>query len=234
MEQGKDRLMSTAEAADRLGVSPRTIARWIKAGELRGVRLGRRLFRVPESEVLRIIAETYEREDEELDPRDILDGVEHTLYVDRGKKIISPEEYEKYGQGAGDWLELAAALRDRGGKEEINLAEFLEQADRDMGGAADRERIEILAETNPDAAMGEERKLRAKKKKPSSFGEEPQEEKPSGEPAPEPLEERIVEEPKEPEAAPEPPKKRGRKKRTDKPRAELIEEYLKGTEEAKE
>lgn len=63
MEQGKDRLMSTAEAADRLGVSPRTIARWIKAGELRGVRLGRRLFRVPESEVLRIIAETYERED---------------------------------------------------------------------------------------------------------------------------------------------------------------------------
>ena len=210
MEQGKDRLMSTAEAADRLGVSPRTIARWIKAGELRGVRLGRRLFRVPESEVLRIIAETYEREDEELDPRDILDGVEHTLYIERGKKIISPEEYEKY------------------------LAEFLEQADRDMGGAADRERIEILAETNPDAAMGEERKLRAKKKKPSSFGEEPLEEKPSEEPAPEPLEERIVEEPKEPEAAPEPPKKRGRKKRTDKPRAELIEEYLKGTEEAKE
>ncbi len=80
-----------------------------------------------------------------------------------------------------------------------------------MGGAADRERIEILAETNPDAAMGEERKLRAKKKKPSSFGEEPSE-----------------------EPAPEPPKKRGRKKRTDKPRAELIEEYLKGTEEAKE
>lgn len=63
MEQGKDRLMSTAEAADRLGVSPRTIARWIKAGELRGVRLGRRLFRVPESEVLQIIAETYEREE---------------------------------------------------------------------------------------------------------------------------------------------------------------------------
>lgn len=93
MEQGKDRLMSTAEAADRLGVSPRTIARWIKAGELRGVRLGRRLFRVPESEVLRIIAETYEREDEELDPRDILDGVEHTLYIERGKKIISPEDF---------------------------------------------------------------------------------------------------------------------------------------------
>lgn len=86
MEQGKDRLMSTAEAADRLGVSPRTIARWIKAGELRGVRLGRRLFRVPESEVLRIIAETYEREDEELDPRDILDGVEHTLYIERGRR----------------------------------------------------------------------------------------------------------------------------------------------------
>ena len=57
-----------------------------------------------------------------------------------------------------------------------------------MGGAADRERIEILAETNPDAAMGEERKLRAEKKKPSSFGEEPQEEKPSGEPGQEPLE----------------------------------------------
>lgn len=140
MEQGKDRLMSTAEAADRLGVSPRTIARWIKAGELRGVRLGRRLFRVPESEVLRIIAETYERED-------------------------TPMEQEA-----------------------------------------------------PEGA--------------SSFGEEPLEEKPSEEPAPEPLEERIVEEPKEPEAAPEPPKKRGRKKRTDKPRAELIEEYLKGTEEA--
>ena len=146
MEQGKDRLMSTAEAADRLGVSPRTIARWIKAGELRGVRLGRRLFRVPESEVLRIIAETYEREDEELDPRDILDGVEHTLYVERGKKIISPEE------------------------------------------------------------------------------------KPSEEPAPEPLEEIVIEEP-ETEAAPEPPKKRGRKKRTDKPRAELIEEFLTETEE---
>lgn len=62
MEQGKDRLMSTAEAADRLGVSPRTIARWIKSGELRGVRLGKRIFRVPLGEVLRIIAETYERE----------------------------------------------------------------------------------------------------------------------------------------------------------------------------
>ena len=87
-----------------------------------------------------------------------------------GGKIIS-RRYEKY-RGL---RRLELRRRDRGGKEEINLAEFLEQADRDMGGAADRERIEILAETNPDAAMGEERKLRAEKKKPSSFGEEPQE-----------------------------------------------------------
>ncbi len=90
MEQGKDRLMSTAEAADRLRVSPRTIARWIKAGELRGVRLGRRLFRVPESEVLRIIAETYEREEELL----LLRGELATLHHERLFHFEGKEDHE--------------------------------------------------------------------------------------------------------------------------------------------
>lgn len=101
MEQGKDRLMSTAEAADRLRVSPRTIARWIKAGELRGVRLGRRLFRVPESEVLRIIAETYEREEEllllrgELAAREaLLEDALKTLHHERLFHFEGKEDHE--------------------------------------------------------------------------------------------------------------------------------------------
>lgn len=39
-------LISTQQAADRLGVSPYTVKRWIRTGKLRGIRLGATLLRI--------------------------------------------------------------------------------------------------------------------------------------------------------------------------------------------
>ena len=49
-----DRLLVIAEAADRLGLSPLTIYKWISARRIGCVRLGRAV-RIPESEIARLI-----------------------------------------------------------------------------------------------------------------------------------------------------------------------------------
>jgi excisionase family DNA binding protein len=48
---GQRRLISTEEAAERLGVSKKTIVRWIKAGRLVGFRVGPRYIRVDANEL---------------------------------------------------------------------------------------------------------------------------------------------------------------------------------------
>jgi excisionase family DNA binding protein len=50
-----DRLTSISEASERLGVSTFTTRRLIKAGELRAVRVSKRVM-IPESELERVIA----------------------------------------------------------------------------------------------------------------------------------------------------------------------------------
>jgi excisionase family DNA binding protein len=56
MAMFNDKLLSIAETSERLGVSSFTTRRLIKARQLRGVRIAKRLL-VPESEVMRVIAE---------------------------------------------------------------------------------------------------------------------------------------------------------------------------------
>lgn len=46
-----DKLLSTGEAADRLGVSTRTLFRWIDAGKVKPVRMSARLFKIKASDV---------------------------------------------------------------------------------------------------------------------------------------------------------------------------------------
>lgn len=47
-------LLSIAKTAHRLTVSPRSVWRWIAAGEIKAVRLGRAV-RIPASEIERIV-----------------------------------------------------------------------------------------------------------------------------------------------------------------------------------
>lgn len=49
-----DRLRSIQEAADRLGISPWTVRRLADRGELRSVRMGRRVL-ISEREIVRVI-----------------------------------------------------------------------------------------------------------------------------------------------------------------------------------
>lgn len=50
----KEKMLPTNEVAERLGVQMRTVQLWLRQGRLAGVKLGPRLWRVKESEVLRI------------------------------------------------------------------------------------------------------------------------------------------------------------------------------------
>lgn len=54
-----DQPLKVSEVAERLRLNPETIRRWLGSGKLRGYRLGKTSagWRIPESEVQRIIAE---------------------------------------------------------------------------------------------------------------------------------------------------------------------------------
>ncbi len=53
----RDHMLTSAEAGRRLGVSDRTIKRWVEAGKLRGYRPGK-AYQVPESAVEALLAES--------------------------------------------------------------------------------------------------------------------------------------------------------------------------------
>lgn len=44
-------MLTTSEVADRMGVSPRTVRRWIESGDLKGYQLGPRTLRVQERDM---------------------------------------------------------------------------------------------------------------------------------------------------------------------------------------
>jgi excisionase family DNA binding protein len=52
-----ERMLKVNEVADMVRVDPETVRRWLRAGELRGVRVGpgRGSYRIPESEVERML-----------------------------------------------------------------------------------------------------------------------------------------------------------------------------------
>lgn len=50
-------MYSTAEAAEALGISTRTMARWIKDGRIKAVRMGGRIWRISVEEIRRITEE---------------------------------------------------------------------------------------------------------------------------------------------------------------------------------
>lgn len=50
----KDRLIKPREAGVLLGLTPRTVVKWVKKGKLRGKKLGR-VWRVQESSVLEMM-----------------------------------------------------------------------------------------------------------------------------------------------------------------------------------
>lgn len=56
MSEPESRMLSATEAAERLGVTPRTILRWIKDGEFPGARQKRPIprspYQIPESDVV--------------------------------------------------------------------------------------------------------------------------------------------------------------------------------------
>ena len=48
---GGERLLTTAEVAERLGVHPVTVRNWVRSGELPSLRLGHRIRRVSEQDL---------------------------------------------------------------------------------------------------------------------------------------------------------------------------------------
>jgi acetyl-CoA synthetase len=56
MKTQKDKMLKTREVAERLDVSHATVVRWIRSGELGGVKVGR-VWRVYESELARYISQ---------------------------------------------------------------------------------------------------------------------------------------------------------------------------------
>ena len=60
-ENNKERPLTTQEAADLLGVTSRTIVRWIHAGRFPGAfKLNPRAFAIPRDEVEKVVAEIQE------------------------------------------------------------------------------------------------------------------------------------------------------------------------------
>jgi len=51
----KEKLLRSGEAAEILGVDRHTIVKWIREGRIRAVRLPSGRYRIPESEVRRIL-----------------------------------------------------------------------------------------------------------------------------------------------------------------------------------
>ena len=58
----EQRLLTVREVAERIRSSPETVRRWLRAGKLRGFRLGgtKLGYRVPEGELERFLAESEE------------------------------------------------------------------------------------------------------------------------------------------------------------------------------
>lgn len=52
---GTSKMLTVADVGERLNVHEATVRRWIKAGTLKGSLLGGTLWRIPESEVQRLI-----------------------------------------------------------------------------------------------------------------------------------------------------------------------------------
>lgn len=48
MSEGQGQLITVEEAAARLRVKPATVRLWLRTGRLRGVKVGPRLWRIPE------------------------------------------------------------------------------------------------------------------------------------------------------------------------------------------
>jgi excisionase family DNA binding protein len=46
-----ERLLSPEEVGERLGISPLTVVRWLRAGKLRGHKLGRKVWRMRASDL---------------------------------------------------------------------------------------------------------------------------------------------------------------------------------------
>ena len=56
MTEKKGPLFTTSAVARRCNVSGRTVARWLRTGELKGIKLHGRVWRVEEAELERFIA----------------------------------------------------------------------------------------------------------------------------------------------------------------------------------
>lgn len=51
MEKSRARLLTPEETAEFLGVSPNTVRAWLRRGELKGVKLGGKVWRVRQEDI---------------------------------------------------------------------------------------------------------------------------------------------------------------------------------------
>ena len=89
-------LLRTGEVAKRLGVTTKTVRRWIEAGIIRAHRVGKE-YRIPETEVIRVLKEKklekaviYTRVSSQEDKKELEEEIKHLKeYCERfGSQIV--------------------------------------------------------------------------------------------------------------------------------------------------
>ncbi len=89
----RDHMLTSAEAGRRLGVTDRTVKRWIEAGKLRGFRPGK-AYQIPESAVEDLLAES------EVHPK-APRSVKEQLRDDPGAAVDLMESWASEGENTG-------------------------------------------------------------------------------------------------------------------------------------
>ena len=95
-----EKMLTPEEVAERLAVTPNTVRGWLRDGTLRGVKLGKKVWRIREEDLLNCICLEQEAEyrTEELDEtlnQDDLQAIKQGIEDIKAGRYIAREEYEK-------------------------------------------------------------------------------------------------------------------------------------------
>jgi len=95
-----EKLLSPEEVAERLGVTPNTVRTWLRDGSLKGIKLGRKIWRVNETELQKFLSREQKAEysiakNEEQFSGEDLKAVRRGLEDIKSGSLLSLDEYEK-------------------------------------------------------------------------------------------------------------------------------------------
>lgn len=96
-----DKLLSPEEIADRLAVTPNTVRGWLRKGTLKGIKIGKRIWRVREPELDDFLCREQSTEynldvyeEDELTQEDLL-AIHRGIEDIKSGRIITLDDYEQ-------------------------------------------------------------------------------------------------------------------------------------------